>query len=267
MPRAHVEHIHAPDIAPEALDWPGWPEGATYKPLSRDPESGALSCLLMLPHGWSRPPSSPRSDCELVVVGGVLRIGGDELEVGSYCFVPSGQADEEWLAPRATEVLLAARTGPPDVQACDGPGAARGIIRIRAEQLPWGATPIPNGPPNIELAMLRQTASGEMSALVRGGPRRFPVYEFHDCVEECFLLDGEIIIEPGGQMRAGTYFWRPPYRTHGQSRCGTSSLLYVYTGSKLVNHFTDDLHRTPAENRAQVEAERAAAEVPEAGRG
>jgi hypothetical protein len=268
MPRRHVEHIHAPEIAAQTLDWPGWPAGAKYKPLSHDERSGACSCLLVLPDGWRRGPSVLRSDCELLVASGALRVGRDELQVGSYSFAPAGEHDDEWRAIGPTEVFLAARNGPPDVQPRDTtsqgpPMDARDVVRIPAERLAWGPTPIPNGPPNIELAMLRHNESGEMSALVRGGPRRFPVYEFHDCVEECFLLDGEIMIEPGGAMRPGTYFWRPPYLTHGQSRCESSSLLYVYTDSKLVNHFTDSLHRTPAENRAQAEAERAGGGPPQ----
>jgi len=258
MPRPHVEHIHAPLIAPRPLDWAGWPAGASYKPLSRDAQTGALSCLVALPDGWRRPAASAGADCELVVARGTLRIGPDELPMGSYCFAAAGARDDEWLACGDTEVFFAPRSGPPDIE----PGAAdRGgpIVRMPALRLPWGPTPIPNGPPNIEFALLRQTEAGEMSALVRGGPRSFPVYEFHDCVEECFLLDGDIMIGPGGQMRAGTYFWRPPYITHGQSNCESSSLLYVYTDSKLVNHFTDGFHRTPAENRAQAMAERTAA--------
>jgi len=253
VPRPRVEHIHAPEIAPEPIAWPGWPEGATYKQLSRDAESGACSCLLAFPDGWRRTPSISVSDCELLVVSGRLRVGSDDLERGSYSFVPAGEPDDAWLAVGATEVFLAARTGPPDVRPCDAPvGAPRGATRISTEQLAWGPTPIPNGPPNIEVALLRRTDSGEMSALVRGGPRQFPVYEFHDCVEECFLLVGDITIAPGGEMRAGTYFWRPPYYTHGQSRSDTGSLLYVYTDSTLVNHTTDALHRTPDENRAQA---------------
>jgi hypothetical protein len=179
MPRRHVEHIHAPEIAPQPLVWPGWPAGATYKPLSRDEQSGACSCLLALPDGWRREPSVPRSDCELLVTSGLLRVGRDELRVGSYRFVPAGEGDDEWLAVGSTEILLAARTGPTDVRPRDASshGDVRGAVTIPVERLPWGPTPIPNGPPNIELAMLRQTHSGEMSALVRGGARRIHHYD------------------------------------------------------------------------------------------
>ena len=257
MPRRHVEHLHAPQIAAQPLAWPGWPGGAAYKPLSRDGQTGALSCLVVLPDGWRRGPATTVSDCELVVARGILRIGGEDLRIGSYSLSPTGAGDEEWLACGETELFFAARSGPPDVRSRhDGDRAA---TRVAAERLPWGPTPIADGPPNIEVAMLRRTEAGEMSALVRGGPRRFPAYEFHDCVEECFLLDGDIMILPGGQMRAGTYFWRPPYLTHGQSSCEESSLLYVYTDAALVNHFADGFHRTPAENRVQAAAERAAA--------
>jgi hypothetical protein len=256
MPRRHVEHLHAPQLAARALDWPGWPAGAAYKPLSRDGVTGACSCVVVAPDGWRRPPATTLADCEFVVWRGTLRSGDEELRPGSYGFAPAGAADDEWEAHGDIELFFAARSGPPDLRPRrDGDPAAS---RTAVEHLPWGPTPIPDGPPNIEVALLRRTETGEMSALVRGGPRRFPANEFHDCVEECFLLDGDIMISPGGQMLAGTYFWRPPYLAHGQSSCERHSLLYVYTDGELVNRFADSLDRTPAENRVQALRERAA---------
>jgi hypothetical protein len=256
MARRHVEHLHAPELAARPLDWPGWPPGATHKPLSRDGVTGARSCVVIAPDGWRRPAATTLADCEFVVWRGTLRAGDEELRPGSYGFAPAGTGDDEWEARGETELFFAARSGPPDIQRRGAGDLA--ATRIAAERLPWGPTPVPDGPPNIEVAMLRRTETGEMSALVRGGERRFPVYEFHDCVEECFLLDGDIMISPGGQMRAGTYFWRPPYLTHGPSSSTSGSLLYVYTDSQLINHFTDGPHGTPAENRAQRAGERAA---------
>jgi hypothetical protein len=60
-------------------------------------------------------------------------------------------------------------------------------------------------------------------------------------------------------MNAGTYFWRPPFVTHGNGYRKMGGLLYVYTDSHLVNNFTDGFHRTPDENRQQLEREAAAA--------
>ncbi len=148
----HVEHIHAPDIAAEPLDWPGWPEGATCKPLSRDDESGACSCLVGLPDGWRREPVVPVADCELLVVSGTLRVGRDELEAGSYSFVPAREPDAEWLAVGATKASSPPARGRPTCGPCNvrpwiPRGGVRGVIRLSAERLPWGPTPIPTAPP------------------------------------------------------------------------------------------------------------------------
>src|SRR5579862_2626871 len=147
MARQHVEHIHAPAIDPQPLAWPGWPAGAQVQPLSIDPETGACSCLLRLPHGWRRPPAAVRSDCEWLVVSGALHVGDRAFSQGSYSFVAAGEQEDDWRAAGPTEVFFAARTGPPDVTLPSG-RAAPATHRLAAEHLPWGPTPIANGPPN-----------------------------------------------------------------------------------------------------------------------
>ena len=265
--RRHVEHLPRPgDRGRSRSAWPGWPAGAADEAaLARRRRAVRAAALLLLPDGWRRPPAAERlrlRSGSWSRAGSFRSAASRAPESAPYSLSPAGAGEEARLDWQArTSCLFAARSGPPDVRSRQHGDAARDC-GVAAERLPWGPTPIPNGPPNIELAMLRRTESGGMSALVRGGPRRFPVYEFHDCVEECFLLDGDIMIGPGGQMLAGTYFWRPPYLTHGQSRCERSSLLYVYTDSALVNHTTDALQRTRPEGepgRAQAEREASAA--------
>ena len=53
-------------------------------------------------------------------------------------------------------------------------------------------------------------------------------------------------------MEAGSYFWRPPYVTHGPfySRSGRVSLTWC--SGPLANHFVDDPRRTVEENRAEA---------------
>jgi hypothetical protein len=253
MARAHVEHIHAPEIEAQQLSWPGWPSEATVKILSCDDESGALTALLSLPRGYGRPQGSVVADTELLILSGRLAIGGSVLGRLSYRYTPPSVAEPAWEAGEDTELLFMTRTGGPELNADADPVGAPGAVTLDGNDLPWGPSPIANGPPNSMVAMLRRDPdSGEMTALARGRPRSHPVYEFHDCIEECFLIEGDITIGPGGEMRPGTYFWRPPYYTHGQARSETGSLLYVYTDSELINHFTDRMDRTPEENRAQV---------------
>jgi hypothetical protein len=171
---------------------------------------------------------------------------------------------EPWESITATELLYMARSGPADLAPTTDPPGTSTTVLLHGDRLPWGPTPVPNGPPRIEVAILRRVEqTGEMSILVREeGENVYPVFEFHECVEECFMLDGWLTLRnhetEGGDMYPGTYFWRPPYVTHGQSR-SRDSLFYVYTDVTLVNRFTDGFHRTPEENRRQHEREVAAA--------
>src|SRR5207248_3052235 len=129
---------------------------------------------------------------ELVVLSGSLRVGGRPLGRLSYEYVPPETAQESWEAAEPTELLFMTRMGPPDLVPGKGRAPTAGCVGLAADSLPWGPSPIPNGPPNIEAAILRMVdETGEMSLLTRGsGPRETPFYEYHDCVEECFLIDG-----------------------------------------------------------------------------
>jgi hypothetical protein len=253
--------VHSPEIESHELTWRGWAEGAHVKILSRDDETGAVTVLLDLPSGYERAEGHHAGNCELVVLAGALEVGDRRLRRLSYVYSPPRAMQEPWRAAEATQVIFMTRTGPPELLRKGGGADVAGRIRLGGDELSWGASPIPNGPPNIEAAVLRLVAeTGEMSLLTRGsGPRETPFFEYHDCVEECFLIDGgSITLDNSGTMRAGSYFWRPPYVTHGPVRTEGDTVLYVYTDSKLVNHyFTDDGNRTPEDNRREAEREAA----------
>jgi len=264
MGRAHVEHVHAPQLEAEPLAWDGWPEGASVKVLSSDLGTGALTALVMLPAGYRRPAALAPAKTEVLVVSGTLRVGDATFGRCSYLYAPAGSVHAAWESVTDTELLVMARTGPAHLKPTGQPPASAGTILLDGGPLPWGPTPVPNGPPATEVAILRRDEeTGEMSVLVRKlGESVFPVFEFHECVEECFMLEGWLAIDnqatEGGDMHPGTYFWRPPFVTHGQSR-SRAALFYIYTDVALVNRFTDGFHRTPQENRRQYERELAAA--------
>jgi len=169
---------------------------------------------------------------------------------------------DAWEALEDTELLFMTRTGPTELDPAPAGGGGTSTTLIPTDRLDWGANPIADGPPCIEVALMRRhPATGEMSALVREtGANEYPVFEYHECVEEVFFLDGWLTLQnsetEGGDMRPGSYFWRPAYVTHGQSR-SCDSLYYVYTDSALVNRRADGFHRTAQDNR--LERERAIA--------
>jgi hypothetical protein len=256
MARPHLEHVHSPELSFEPVGWPGWPAGAVVKELSRDAESGAVTSLLELPAGYRMPAGSFGADRELLVLEGSLRIGGDERRRLYYDFAPSAAAVEPLEAPEGAVLLLMARTGPPDFS--PGAGAAsEGRVQVDPDELRWEPNPFADGPPGARVLVLRHVPeTGEMSALVRDGTDPYPVYEFHDCVEEVFMIEGDLTLGNSGEMRAGSYFWRPEYITHGLGTSESGSFYYVYVDKELVNHRTDGFHRTPEENRRQVESAR-----------
>ena len=75
MARPHIEWIQA-----QALPWrrdgiPARP-GAEAKILSRDPESGAVSCILRYPPGYARGAEWLRSDEEFWILDGGIEVDG-----------------------------------------------------------------------------------------------------------------------------------------------------------------------------------------------
>jgi len=85
MGRAHVEHIHSPEIDATALVWSGWPPGAAVKILSVDDETGAQSSLVTLPSGYRRPIGLAHAETEALVISGTLRVGETTLPTLSSC--------------------------------------------------------------------------------------------------------------------------------------------------------------------------------------
>lgn len=263
MGRAHHEHFHTPGVEWVLLDWPGWPGGARVKLLSRDAGTGALSALVELPAGWQLPAGCHASERELLVLAGTVRVDGEEHGPQWWEWAPAGAALGGLAAVTRSELLVFMRTGVPDLLPADGadaaPAAAAGIVRIDAAAVPWAGNPVDDGPSAVRVKLLRlNPVTGELHALVEDGVEPYSVYEFHDCVEEVFLIAGDLTLGNSGEMLPGSYFWRPPYLTHGMSTSRGGSFYYVWTDCELVNHRTDAMSRTPEENRAAATAARAA---------
>ena len=96
-----------------------------------------------------------------------------------------------------------------------------------------------------------------MSALVWSPPASaHPKIEFHDTVEEMLLVTGDITLGNSGRMHRHSYFWRPPYITHGPFHSETGSIMYLYSDGPLRNFFTDDPQQSMEANFRQAEEER-----------
>jgi anti-sigma factor ChrR (cupin superfamily) len=76
--------------------------------------------------------------------------------------------------------------------------------------LPWKPTPTPG----IEMkVLLKDEASGLLTALFRWAPgTQLPLHE-HVEVEQTYVLEGSIV-DDEGEVRAGDYVWRPRGNRH-----------------------------------------------------
>ena len=263
MARPHVEIIQAADVAPTPLPAAGWPAGATVAVLSRDEASGAFSGLLRLPPGWRREACHhPATAVDVYVVSGTLRIGEQLCAADWFGYWPAGTSQPAWVvSDDGAELFLGARAAASDVVPGPGPHGDEGVALLDTERLAWELAP--EGPPeelisDLPVGIVTKTLrwveeTGELLALCANVPRwAYPRLEFHECCEEAYLLRGDIWLGSSGTMRPGSYFWRPPYITHGPFWSQDGCLFLVYTDTLLVDHVAEGPLATPEDNRRLV---------------
>jgi hypothetical protein len=256
MSRGHIELVHAPEIAEQ--DWvvAGWPAQPRIKVLSSDPVTGALTGLVRLPAGYRRPVGFVAAETELIVLEGSLRVGETMRDFGYYEYAPAGTTQAPWSTETGATLLFFARDRSPEFAPHEGPRGADGRIEIDSELEPWTQSPIPGPSEGLlhkTLRLIEET--GEMTVLVSNVRHYdYPMLEFHDCIEEIYLIEGDIWLGNSGLMRDGSYFWRPPFITHGPFYSETGALMLVWVPSSLVNHVPASASSTPEENLADFVA-------------
>lgn len=253
MARAHVEFMQA-----QMLPWRRIPPGrarpdAEYKFLSRDPDSGACSCLVRYPPGWSREAvEALDADEEFYVLDGNLDMDDAHFGPDHYGFLPAGWPRQRMRTHGGAVVLTffdrepgfaPTPTGPPPPEL-----AARAIPHLDVLGMPWDRTL--NDPRLAHLGIGRKNlrtdpATGERSFLSLMLPHAEPPgargpRETHPVVEECFVLAGSLT-GPHGTMHAGAYFWRPAGIPHGPfgTRFGCVALIR-FVGGRHVNVWSED---------------------------
>lgn len=253
MARGHVEILHQAEVPYAPIVAAGWPSGAELKLLSSDADTHALTGLLRLAPGYRRPAGHLATESELFVISGSVRIGDTTREWGYYEFAAGGTTHEPWVSEAGCTMLLMTGAAPDFVP--DAGSVSGGRIAVDTERMPWAISRIPGPDPGMLSKTLRHSDETGARVFLCCCVRRYdyPRLEYHDCVEECFCIEGEIRMGSSGLMRAGSYFWRPPYVTHGPfySREGMVSLFR--TDAALINHYVDDPRRTPEENRAEAQ--------------
>ena len=248
MPRPHIEFIQSQALPWEKGLYGGARPDVETKILSIDSINAESSALVRYPKGWKQTRAEHLlADEEILVLDGAIEIAGVEYSRHCYAYLPSG-----YLRPSASSkngaVVLTMFSGTPAAVAGEAPdGIFNASILVKHKDtlsMPWEDLPedLGGSPTYDELpdnredddemyfdAGLRYAArvkrlwldpvTGEYTKLFAILPQTFP-RDWHEkpvrhaCVEECYLLAGELAGNLG-VMYPGGYFWRPPGIDHG----------------------------------------------------
>ncbi|MFG6415026.1 cupin domain-containing protein [Roseateles sp. DC23W] len=248
LDRPHTEFVQA-----QMLPWRRIPPGAArpdaeYKYLSRDAGTGACTCLIRYPAGWSRlADESLDAAEEFYVLEGELEINGVRFGADHYGQVPRGLLRRSMSTLRGAVVLTffdaRPELGRPVPQAGLPAIGQRDVLHM-----PWDMRL--NDQKLAHLGISRKDlrtdpVTGERTFLSMMLPHSEPPgsqgpRESHPVVEECFVIAGSLV-GPHGEMHAGAYFWRPPGIPHGPfgTRWGCVALIR-FVGGRHVNVWTAD---------------------------
>ena len=248
MARPHIEFIQS-----QALPWAKGLYGGARpevesKTLSLDDTNGESSMILRYPAGWERRDEEHLlADEEIFVLDGSLEIA--EVEYGRHCYayLPGGYRRASASSKEGAVVLTMFSGEPVAKSGTPGEGLYddSNLVQLKDTlEMPWeplpdelGGSPdwdeLPenredddemNFDPGLRYAARRKRLwtdpdTGEGTTLFAILPQTHPMNwkakpSSHECVEECYLLAGELTGNCG-VMYPGAYFWRPPGIYHG----------------------------------------------------
>lgn len=221
MPRPHLEFIQSQMLAWQPLEKQSGRAGVDRKLLSEDPDSGATSNIFRYPTGWETSGQHTLAcDEELYVLDGVLTINDIDYGAGDYAYLPSGFLRQSMTSVNGAAVVTFLEASLM-LAASDEP-LGDGLIQcVRGNELPWGSavgSRLDTAEVGFKVLRLDPT-NGDRTWLLNievADGKAFEIngIETHPCVEETFLLSGDMAM-PMGCMRDGAYFWRPPQIPHG----------------------------------------------------
>lgn len=245
--RPHIEFIAA-----QVLPWVAGPAGEARpeveaKVLSQDGRTGAASLLLRYPAGFAADtPHWLTATEEFLVLEGELLLNGRAYGTHAYANLPPGYRRHTMASPRGATALVFFDRAPRTGQGTPPAVAAAELVEHRDSiRMDWdGGGDVDPGLAfmGIRRKTLRRDPARDQRAtfLIATAPHNHPQdwacpSLTHPCVEECFMLAGDLT-GPQGVLHAGCYFWRPPGIPHGPfgSLCGSLSLIRFVDG-KHVN--------------------------------
>lgn len=255
MARPHIEYVQVQRLPWDAAVYGDLRPGVDAKVLSVDSEDGECSVLLRYPANWERGVSEHLLvHEELFVLDGAIEIAGVEYGKGFYANLPAGYERPTASSKDGAAVLTFFSATPNAGRGKPANGLYDDALLIKCIDslgMPWNDRPFDRKiDPGIvyghNKTLRIDPYTGEITNLFGTGPQTHPdgwaaKLEKHECVEEMYLLTGDIHAGNCGVMQAGAYFWRPADIYHGPyaSMAGYVSFFRCIHG-KMYNIWSDD---------------------------
>ncbi len=253
--RPHVELIQDDDLIWHPSELVGGQGTALQKNLSYDEEDGSVSAKVLFETPWTRPAGVHAAQTEWYVLKGCVTIGDEVLKEGGYWVTPAGVVAPAISVEAGTEILYFREYGDWKFEATDKPwdsvGEDKKLIVKRTDEMDWinvedgspmrfdlGGTPVPG----LFIKLLyRDEKTGFYTRLIKAKPnwREHPLAH-HPCYEEAYTLEGSFHFN-FGEMKRGTYFFRPPLIRHGDFTAGDEGTVWLLRcDGDLVDWYTDN---------------------------
>jgi hypothetical protein len=244
--RAHIEFIQRQDLPWTGTELVAGAAHVEQKRLSNSANQAAFTAVTRMKAGWQADSLPPRQTaCELFMLAGSLRLdAGDahfELSRGCYLRIEDAQIDGAIRAPVDTECLYMTAIGPEPAPVAKQNAVREKCAFVDSDRIEWEIPWVPGPDPGLKIKLLwRDELTGAYTRLINADPgwtekRR----EHHDCVEEVYMISGDMTMGALGTMTAGGYIWRPPGIQHGPMHTRAGGLMFIRTDGPLKNYYTD----------------------------
>ena len=249
MARPHIEFIHTQQLPWQNDIYPSLP-GAACKMLSRDDDTGACSLLLRYPKGWRQDGALHfTAGEEFYVLDGSLTVNDQTYGLDHFAYLPAGFVRATSSSESGCDVITFFDAEPVTVPGVPTDGAfdVSGVIPcLNSHDIAWTADGMDPyyGDNGMQWKMLHfEPETNAATVLVTVPPQWHPdnwqgPQEIHDCMEEAFILAGDLHTH-NGVFYPGMYFYRPPRIHHGPFATRFGSLMLVRVDGILENNWTE----------------------------
>jgi hypothetical protein len=250
MARPWIEFLYA-----QALPWTAGLSGdarpdVDSKILSKDDNAGDASVIIRYPAGWHRDaPEALNAEEEFYILDGSIEINGQLYTRDCYGCFPAGYVRNQVQSKTGCVALTFFDREPTLSNNLSNTFEQKDLVPfINTLDMKWDAS---TADPTLEWMGNRRKVlkwdhqyDQKGTFLFATSPHIYPEnwacpQLTHPCVEETFMLGGELT-GPFGKMNRGAYFWRPEEKPHGPfgTREGGFALIRFKYG-KHVNVWGD----------------------------